>query len=138
LKDQLGEATRLAEWFARVFGPDFYVEIQNNGLDIQRQCAQGAIAIANRLGVPLVATCDAHYLCRQDAPAHDVLLCINPRKTRRRRRPATGWSTSWASSAGWASPAISSSSGISSTSPWGTASPAAPAARAAARSSATS
>src|SRR5919108_2333195 len=57
LRDQLDEATRLAEWFAKLFGKNFYVEIQNNGLDIQRLCAEGAVRIANRLGLPLVATC---------------------------------------------------------------------------------
>jgi DNA polymerase-3 subunit alpha len=82
LKDQLVEATRLAEWFARVFGRHFYVEIQNNGLDLQRRCAEGAIEIANRLGLPLVATSDAHYLCQADSAAHDVLLCINTGKMR--------------------------------------------------------
>src|SRR5262249_27154848 len=82
LKDQLDEATKLAEWFHPLCGPHFYVEIQNNGLDIQKQCADGAIAIANRLGLPLVATCDAHYLTQADAAAHDVLLCINTGKTR--------------------------------------------------------
>src|SRR5262249_58169116 len=80
LKNQLDEATRLAEWFARVFGDRFYVEIQNNGLDVQRLCAERAIDIAKRLGLPLVATCDAHYLTQADADAHDVLLCINTRK----------------------------------------------------------
>src|SRR5262249_43615948 len=54
LKDQLDEAARLAEWFARVFGPHFYVEIQNNGLDIQKRCADGAIEVAGRLALPLV------------------------------------------------------------------------------------
>src|SRR5438128_2368010 len=82
LKEQLAEAQQVAEWFAKVFGKNFYVEIQNNGLDIQRTCAEGAIDIANRLGVPLVATSDAHYLCQADAPAHDVLLCINTGRTR--------------------------------------------------------
>src|SRR5438067_11145809 len=43
LKDQLSEAQKLAEWFAQVFGNHFYVEIQNNGLDIQMRCGQGAI-----------------------------------------------------------------------------------------------
>lgn len=81
LKDQWNEARKVAEWFARVFGKNFYVEIQNNGLDIQKQCAQGAIEIANRLGLPLVATCDAHYLRQTDALPHDVLLCINTGKT---------------------------------------------------------
>src|SRR6266849_8268136 len=82
LKDQLDEATRLAEWFARVFHNGFYVEIQSNGLDIQRLCAEGAIDIANRLGLPLVATSDAHYLCQGDNTAHDVLLCINTGRLR--------------------------------------------------------
>src|SRR3989440_5201261 len=56
LKDQLEEASRLAEWFARAFGRNFYVEIQNNGLAIQRQCAEGALHVASKLGLPLVAT----------------------------------------------------------------------------------
>src|SRR5207245_1550650 len=82
LKDQLEEATALAEWFARLFGKNFYIEIQNNGLDLQKRCAECAVDIANRLGLPLVATSDAHYLCQADAAAHDVLLCINTGKTR--------------------------------------------------------
>jgi DNA polymerase-3 subunit alpha len=81
LKEQLDEAQKIAEWFARVFGKNFYVEIQNNGLEIQKLCAQGAIEIANRLGLPLVATCDAHYLKQGDALPHDVLLCINTGRT---------------------------------------------------------
>jgi DNA polymerase-3 subunit alpha len=82
LKEQIDEAAELARWFSRLFGSNFYVEIQNNGLDIQRHCAVAAIDIANRLGLPLVATCDAHYLSQQDSGAHDVLLCINTGKTR--------------------------------------------------------
>jgi DNA polymerase-3 subunit alpha len=82
LKDQTEEAKELAEWFACEFGRNFYVEIQNNGLEIQRRCAQGAIDIAQRLGLPLVATSDAHYLCQADSDAHDVLLCINTGRLR--------------------------------------------------------
>jgi DNA polymerase-3 subunit alpha len=81
LKDRLDEAKQVCAWFAQLFGKDFYVEIQNNGIDVQRLCAQGAIDVANKLGLPLVATSDAHYLTREDAPAHDVLLCINTGKT---------------------------------------------------------
>jgi DNA polymerase-3 subunit alpha len=80
LKDQRDEALKVAEWFAKMFGKNFYVEIQNNGLEIQRQCAEGAIDIAERGGWPLVATCDAHYQCQGDAFAHEVLLAINTNK----------------------------------------------------------
>jgi DNA polymerase-3 subunit alpha len=82
LKDQIDEAVRLAGWFASIFGSHFYIEIQNNGLEVQRRCAEGAIDVARRLGLPLVATSDAHYLCQADNAAHDVLLCINTGKTR--------------------------------------------------------
>jgi DNA polymerase III subunit alpha len=81
LKEQREEAQKLCTWFAQLFGNDFYVEVQNNGIDVQRLCAEGAIDIANQMGLPLVATSDAHYLSREDAPAHDVLLCINTGKT---------------------------------------------------------
>ncbi len=81
LKDQMEEAKKLCAWFAQLFGKDFYVEVQNNGIDVQRLCMEGAIDIANKLGLPLVATSDAHYLTRDDAPAHDVLLCINTGKS---------------------------------------------------------
>jgi DNA polymerase-3 subunit alpha len=77
LKGQADKAEELAAWFSRLFGNDFYVEIQNNGLPIQDACTQEAVRIAARLGLPLAATADAHYLCQEDAAAHDVLICIN-------------------------------------------------------------
>lgn len=81
LKERMDEATELARWLAGLFGEDrFFVEIMDNGLDIQRRCREGAVDIARKLGLPLVATCDTHYLCQADAPAHDVLLCINTGK----------------------------------------------------------
>ena len=81
LKDQESKARELAEWFAKTFPKRFFVEIQNNGLDIQKQCAEGAIRIADNMGLPLVATSDAHYLSQGDSIAHEVLLCINTGKT---------------------------------------------------------
>jgi DNA polymerase III subunit alpha len=77
LGGRMDEAERLAAWYHGVFGDRFYLEIQNGGLEIQRQCAEGTIELAKRMGVPLVATNDAHYLNRTDADAHDVLLCVN-------------------------------------------------------------
>lgn len=82
LKDRPGDAVKTAQWFHRVFGKNFYVEIQNNGLQIQKRCEEGAIDVANRLGLPLVATSDAHYLKQEDHVAHDVLLCINTGRLR--------------------------------------------------------
>ena len=58
------------------------MEIQNSGLDIQRQCLEGTVDLANKAGLPLVATNDSHYLCQEDAAAHDVLLCVNTRTVR--------------------------------------------------------
>ncbi|HEX4073082.1 MAG TPA: DNA polymerase III subunit alpha, partial [Planctomycetaceae bacterium] len=77
LGNRMDEAERLAAWYQGVFGDRFYLEIQNGGLEIQRQCAEGTIDLAKRMGVPLVATNDAHYLNQADADAHDVLLCVN-------------------------------------------------------------
>lgn len=82
LGERQSEAMELCHWYSRVFGDRFYLEIQDSGLDIQKQCATGTIDLANRLGLPLVATNDAHYLCSNDADAHDVLLCVNTRSLR--------------------------------------------------------
>jgi len=90
LADKAKEAKALAAWYAKLFGKDFYVEIQNNGIAAQDVCTPVAADIANTLGVPLVATADAHYLCATDAEAHDVLFCINTgqkRDPRKRKYP---------------------------------------------------
>ncbi len=81
LRDRLDQARELCAWFVDLFGKNFYVEIQNNGIEVQRLCAQGAVDIAQKMGLPLVATSDAHYLRQEDAAAHDVLLCINTGKS---------------------------------------------------------
>ncbi|MBW3538708.1 MAG: DNA polymerase III subunit alpha [Planctomycetes bacterium] len=79
LADRTHEAQDLVEWFARVFGDRFYLEVQNAGLEIQRLCAEGTFDLAQKYGVPVVATNDAHYLKQDDANAHEVLLCVNTR-----------------------------------------------------------
>jgi DNA polymerase-3 subunit alpha len=78
----LDEAMKVAAWFHKVFGNRYFIEIQNNGLEIQRLAFEGAIDVAKRMGLPLVATSDAHYVNREDAEAQDVLLCINTGKFR--------------------------------------------------------
>jgi DNA polymerase III subunit alpha len=71
-----------AAWFHGVFGDRYFIEIQDNGLDIQRQAKELSVDLAKRMGLPLVATSDAHYVRREDAVAQDVLLCINTGKFR--------------------------------------------------------
>src|SRR6185312_1896296 len=82
LAEKEEEARKAAEWFAGVFKSDFYIEIQNNGIAAQDLCTPVAADISDKLGVPLVATADAHYLCADDAEAHDVLFCISTQQKR--------------------------------------------------------
>ena len=76
------EAMEVTQWFEKTFGDRFFIEIMNNKLEIQRQQMAGAIEVANRVGIPLVATSDAHYVDREDADVQDVLLCISTGKFR--------------------------------------------------------
>jgi DNA polymerase III subunit alpha len=71
------EARRSAEWFGRTFGSDgFWLEIQQHGIPEERTVTEGMLRLGQELGLPVVATNDAHYLRREDAEAHDVLLAI--------------------------------------------------------------
>jgi DNA polymerase-3 subunit alpha len=79
---ELQEAIQIAQWFSGVFGDRYFIEIQNNGAEIQRLSLDGAIEVANKVGLPLVATCDTHYVDRADSEVQDVLLCINTGKYR--------------------------------------------------------
>ncbi|GIW83113.1 MAG: hypothetical protein KatS3mg105_4920 [Gemmatales bacterium] len=81
LADRMDEARKLTEWYVRVFGNRFYMEIQNAGSDIQRLCAERTVDLAREYGLPLVATNNAHYLNQDDADAHDILLCVNTQTT---------------------------------------------------------
>ncbi len=82
LAQDMDKAADLVDWYGSVFGDRLYMEIQNCGTEIQDLCAEGTVDLANAKGLPLVATNDAHYLNREDAAAHDVLLCVNTRTTR--------------------------------------------------------
>ena len=75
------EAKASAAWFASLFGPDrFWLEVQNHGLPDEHVVTAGMFRLAAELGLPVVATNDAHYLRREDAEAHDVLLAIGTGK----------------------------------------------------------
>ena len=65
-----------------IFGQDnFYLELQDHGIEEQRPVNQGVMRLARETGLPLVVTNDAHYLRREDAKMQDVLLCIQTGKT---------------------------------------------------------
>ena len=74
------EAEEIANWHKKVFGDDYYIEIQNNGLKEQVLANQRLVQLARKLDIPLVATNDAHYLKKEDAYNHEVLLCIQTGK----------------------------------------------------------
>jgi DNA polymerase-3 subunit alpha len=76
-RESLAQAREVAGWFHKTFGDRYFIEIQDNGLEVQRQVTDAALEIARELGIPPVATCDCHYVNREDAEAQDILLCVN-------------------------------------------------------------
>ena len=82
LNEQKEEAEKLCRWYTEVFGDRFYMEIQDSGIQIQKDAGEATIDLADSMGLPLVATNDSHYLCGEDAVAHDILLCVNTRSER--------------------------------------------------------
>src|ERR687897_3082810 len=71
------EARTSAQWFSKTFGRDgFWLEIQQHGISEERGVTEGMLRLGKELGLGVVATNDAHYLRREDAEAHDVLLAI--------------------------------------------------------------
>jgi len=81
-EDDLAEPMEVAKWFQDLFGERYFIEVMNNGAEPQRLVLQGAVDVANKTGVPLVATSDCHYVDPEDAEAQDVMLCINTGKFR--------------------------------------------------------
>lgn len=74
-------ATELAKRLAKMFPNDFYIELQDHGIREQREILPKLIKLARELELPLVATNDIHYVNKEDAQMHDVLLCIQTGKT---------------------------------------------------------
>jgi DNA polymerase-3 subunit alpha len=75
-------AEEAARSYADIFGGNnFFLEVQNNGIDVQERVNQALLEMSRRLSIPLVASNDCHYLDKDDVRAHDVLLCIQTGKT---------------------------------------------------------
>jgi DNA polymerase-3 subunit alpha len=76
------EGRRLAYTYLDIFGKDnFYLEVQDHGLDLDKQLLPQVFRLSRETGIPMVATNDAHYLTKDDARAHEALLCIQTGKT---------------------------------------------------------
>jgi DNA polymerase III subunit alpha len=83
LSEEKYEAAReAAVRFREIFGKEnFFLEIQDQGLEKERQIRKGLLQLEKELGLPLVATNDSHYLCEDDAHAQDVMVCIQTGKS---------------------------------------------------------
>jgi len=82
LQDNPARARETAALYRDIFGRDnFFVELQDHGLEEQKRVNPQLIALARELDLPLVATNDTHYLRREDAQAQDVVLCIQTLKS---------------------------------------------------------
>ncbi|MFN0167518.1 MAG: DNA polymerase III subunit alpha, partial [Bryobacteraceae bacterium] len=80
--DRFEDARRLAYTYTDIFGPDnFFLEIQDHGLDADKRLTPLVNRLSQETGIPLVATNDSHYLQRDDARAHEILMCIQTGKT---------------------------------------------------------
>src|SRR5208282_693439 len=65
-----------------IFGKgNFFLEVQDQGLEIEKKVKLGLVRLSRETGIPLVATNDAHYISRDDSRAQEVLLCIQTGKT---------------------------------------------------------
>ena len=82
MEEDYAAAKEYALKLSSIFGQDnFYLELQDHGIEEQRPVNQGVMRLARETGLPLVVTNDAHYLRREDAKMQDVLLCIQTGKT---------------------------------------------------------
>ncbi len=80
-KNNMAGARAKAKEYHQVFGDRLYFELQENGIAEQQKVNDGLKQLASEMGVKLVATNDCHYLNKEDAHAHEILLCIQTGKT---------------------------------------------------------
>src|ERR1700722_11369569 len=82
MENNYDAARAAAGTFTDIFGKEnFFLEIQDQGLELEHTIHPGMFKLEKDLGLPLVATNDSHYLCEDDAHAQDVMLCIQTGKS---------------------------------------------------------
>jgi DNA polymerase-3 subunit alpha len=77
LAGDLVGARRKIGWYRDLFGDRFYLELQDHGIPEQKALNDRLVGFGREMGIDWVATNDSHYTHKDDAPAHEVLLCIN-------------------------------------------------------------
>lgn len=82
LKGMYDEAKKKAIMYNDIFGNgNFYLELQDHGIEEQKKVNEEIVRISKETGIELVATNDVHYIKKEDAAAHEILLCIQTAKT---------------------------------------------------------
>ena len=81
MQRRFDEAEKLVLWFKELFKDDYYLELQNHGLEEQILVNEKLREFAKKYNIKTVATNDAHYIYREDAEMQDVLLCVQMQKT---------------------------------------------------------
>lgn len=81
LQDNYDDALETAKKYSDLFKNNFYIEIQRNGMEEQNKVNEGLVKIAKELNLGLVATCDSHYLNKEDAYIQEILWCISDGRT---------------------------------------------------------
>lgn len=76
VNENMDAAREAAIWYRELFGEDFYLEIQDHGIPVDKPVLQGMPILAKELNIPLVGTNDCHYIRKEHAIAHNVLLHI--------------------------------------------------------------
>lgn len=80
---QFDEAIKAASAYQDIFGKDnYFLELMDHGLDIERTVREDLLRIAKQLNIPLLATNDSHYVTEDQADAHDNLLCVGVGKNK--------------------------------------------------------
>ncbi|AFM17273.1 DNA-directed DNA polymerase III PolC [Mycolicibacterium chubuense NBB4] len=76
------EALEAAAKWREIFGPEnFFLELMDHGLDIERRVREGLLEVGRKLGIPPLATNDCHYVTRDASRNHEALLCVQTGKT---------------------------------------------------------
>ena len=87
LAGTMSDAEKYALEMKELFGDDFYLEIQNHGMDEERRVAYGLKLIGEKYDIPLVATNDVHYLEKSDAEIQATLMCVQTNNVITEGRP---------------------------------------------------